>query len=173
MSYTRRNFLSAVLAGSAATVCLPRVGGAAESPDHAVLGRSPMYRIPEILRDKTGLKIRSVETLTKDANVSVVRVRTDDGSEGFGQLSTFDADLTAQIMHRKVAPLALGQDPADLDTLVDRCIEANYKFPWSYVCRRCRDSTPPSGICWESEPANRSVNCSAANPARSPCTGRA
>ena len=135
MSYTRRNFLSAVVAGSAASVYLPRVSGAAESPDHAVLGRSPMYRIPEILRAKTGLKIRSVETLTKDANVSVVRVRTDDGSEGFGQLSTFDADLTAQIMHRKVAPLALGQDPADLDTLVDRCIEANYKFPWSYVCR--------------------------------------
>jgi L-alanine-DL-glutamate epimerase-like enolase superfamily enzyme len=135
MSHTRRSFLSAVVAGSAASVFLPRVGGAGESPDHAVLGRSPLYRIPEVLRAKSGLKIRSVETLTKDANVSVVRVRTDDGSEGYGQLSTFDADLTAQIMHRKVAPLALGQDPADLDTLVDRCIEANYKFPWSFVCR--------------------------------------
>ncbi len=34
-----------------------------------------------------------------------------------------------------VAPKALGKDPAALDAISDRCIEDNYKFPWSFVCR--------------------------------------
>jgi L-alanine-DL-glutamate epimerase-like enolase superfamily enzyme len=38
-------------------------------------------------------------------------------------------------LHRKVARLALGADPADFDIISDRVIEANYKFPWSFICR--------------------------------------
>lgn len=64
-----------------------------------------------------------------------MRLLTDDGSEGWGQLSTYDADLSAEVLHRKVAPFVLGSDPADFDAIVDRVIEGNYKFPWSYVCR--------------------------------------
>jgi hypothetical protein len=30
---------------------------------------------------------------------------------------------------------AFGKDPADIDAIVDRCIEANYKYPWFFVCR--------------------------------------
>jgi L-alanine-DL-glutamate epimerase-like enolase superfamily enzyme len=29
----------------------------------------------------------------------------------------------------------LGKDPAEIDYLVDRCIESSYKYPWSYSCR--------------------------------------
>jgi len=82
----------------------------------------------------TGTKIKSIETFTR-GNISIARIRTDDGAEGYGQLSTFDADISAIVMHRKIAPHALGKDPADIDAIVDRCIEANYKYPWSYVCR--------------------------------------
>jgi L-alanine-DL-glutamate epimerase-like enolase superfamily enzyme len=64
-----------------------------------------------------------------------VRIRTDDGSEGWGQISTYDADISATILHRKVARYALGADPAEFDAVSDRAIEGNYKFPWSYVCR--------------------------------------
>jgi len=32
-------------------------------------------------------------------------------------------------------PHVLGADPADFDAISDRAIEANYKFPWSFVCR--------------------------------------
>jgi L-alanine-DL-glutamate epimerase-like enolase superfamily enzyme len=67
--------------------------------------------------------------------LSFVRIEADDGSEGWGQISTFDADLSATILHRKIAPHVLGADPADFDAISDRAIEANYKFPWSYVCR--------------------------------------
>jgi L-alanine-DL-glutamate epimerase-like enolase superfamily enzyme len=88
-----------------------------------------------VLSRKTGLKIKSVESFTQGTNVSIIRVKADDGSEGYGQTAPFDADVSATVLHRKIAPLVLGQDPADLSAIVDRCIEDNYKFPWSFVCR--------------------------------------
>jgi L-alanine-DL-glutamate epimerase-like enolase superfamily enzyme len=39
------------------------------------------------------------------------------------------------VLHRQVARHVLGRDPAQIDALVDRVIDANMKFPWSYVCR--------------------------------------
>jgi L-alanine-DL-glutamate epimerase-like enolase superfamily enzyme len=98
----------------------------------AVLGyRRSRY---PVLNRPTGLKIKSVESFTH-SHLSVVRVQTDDGSEGYGQIAPYDADLSATVLHRKVARFALGKDPADLDMIVDQAVEANYKFPWSYVCR--------------------------------------
>jgi len=78
--------------------------------------------------------ITSIETFTR-RQIGLVRVRTDDGAEGWGQVSPFNADITAQVLHRQVAPQFLGQDPMHLEQLVDRCLEATYKFPGSYVCR--------------------------------------
>lgn len=80
------------------------------------------------------MNITSIETFAT-RNIALVRVRTDDGAEGWGQLSPFNADISATVMHRQVAPHALGADPFDLDGLADRIIEAEYKFPGSYVCR--------------------------------------
>jgi L-alanine-DL-glutamate epimerase-like enolase superfamily enzyme len=80
------------------------------------------------------MRIRSIETFTK-GNLSIVRVRTDDGAEGYGQIAPFSADISATVLHRQVAPHALRADAADIDGLADRCIEAEYKFPGSYVCR--------------------------------------
>ncbi len=80
------------------------------------------------------MKITSVETFTRDP-LSIVRVRTDDGAEGYGQVAPFNADITAIVLHRQIAPVVLGADADDVDGISDRCIEANYKFPWSYVCR--------------------------------------
>ena len=84
---------------------------------------------------KTGLKIQSIETFTRGSNLSLVRIRTDDGTEGWGQISTYDADISATVLHRKIARHALGRDPAEFEAISDRAIEANYKFPWSYVNR--------------------------------------
>lgn len=39
------------------------------------------------------------------------------------------------MLHRQVARQVLGSDPAQIDALVDRVIDATMKFPWSYVCR--------------------------------------
>lgn len=79
--------------------------------------------------------IKRLETFTHGSDVSIVRVTTDDGAQGIGQISTFNADLSAQVFHRQVAPYALGKDALDIDALVDGLIEATYKFPGSYICR--------------------------------------
>jgi L-alanine-DL-glutamate epimerase-like enolase superfamily enzyme len=80
------------------------------------------------------VKITSIETFTRD-QLCIVRIRCGDGSEGFGQVAPFNADITATVLHRQIAPQVLGADPEAIDAISDRCIEANYKFPWSYVCR--------------------------------------
>ncbi len=83
------------------------------------------------------MKIQRIETFATRA-VAIVRLTTDDGRQGYGQVAPFNADITAQVLHRQVAPHVLGasiEGLADLETLSDRCIEANLKFPWSYVCR--------------------------------------
>jgi L-alanine-DL-glutamate epimerase-like enolase superfamily enzyme len=81
------------------------------------------------------LKITSIETFTQGTGLSIVRVRTDDGTEGYGQIAPSEADISAMILHRKVARHVLGSDPADFEAISDRAIEENYKFPWSFICR--------------------------------------
>ena len=64
------------------------------------------------------MKIKSLETFCRGTQLGVVRVRTDDGAEGWGQLSTFNADITATVLHRQLAPCALGADASDIDIAV-------------------------------------------------------
>jgi len=80
------------------------------------------------------MKIKSIETFFK-GSITIVRVRTDDGAEGYGQTAPFNADITAQVLHRQVAPRALGADVSDPEVLAEHIIEAEYKFPGSYVSR--------------------------------------
>ncbi len=80
------------------------------------------------------MKIKSIETFSNEF-VSLVRLRTDEGAEGWGQISTYNADISALVMHRQVASHALGQDAADIDSLIDRIVEIEFKFPGSYLRR--------------------------------------
>ena len=57
------------------------------------------------------MKIQKLETFTSPY-VSFVKVTTDDGLSGIGQMSTYHADITAQVFHRQVAPWVLGQSIA-------------------------------------------------------------
>ena len=95
-------------------------------------GRDEDYKDFSIIDE--GLKIVKVETFTRPS-VGVVRLTTDDGSVGYGQISPHDAEFTTLILHKKVAGKFLGKDPAHIDALVDDCIDSNYKYPWTYVCR--------------------------------------
>ena len=81
------------------------------------------------------MKIQRLETYTHQRHLSLVRVITDDGAEGVGQISPYDADISALVFHRLVAPVALGKDPLDLDLLVDRILVETFKYPGSFVCR--------------------------------------
>ncbi|HYK87455.1 MAG TPA: mandelate racemase/muconate lactonizing enzyme family protein [Acidobacteriota bacterium] len=134
MKDSRRTFMKTIAATGIASCQAGTLEGNPQK-EHLppVIGTSGS--LPAVLGRKTGLKIKSIETFTQGTNLSIVRIRTDDGSEGYGQIAPFDADIAATVLHRKIARLGLGQDPADIDTLVDRCIEENYKFPWSFVCR--------------------------------------
>ena len=78
--------------------------------------------------------IVALETFTTEF-VGFVRVTADDGAQGWGQMSTYNADITAQIFHRQIAPWALGQDCADIDAVIRRIEEKEHKYPGSYRCR--------------------------------------
>lgn len=80
------------------------------------------------------MKVASIETFTQ-GHLCLARVRTDDGAEGIGQRPPLNAEITATVVHRQAAPHVLGSDPADIDALADRWVEAEYKFPGSYICR--------------------------------------
>ena len=80
------------------------------------------------------MKIQQIETFSTPL-LCLVRVTADDGWRGWGQTAPFNADITATVLHRQVAPHALGWDIYDIDGLVDACFERNHKFPWSYISR--------------------------------------
>jgi L-alanine-DL-glutamate epimerase-like enolase superfamily enzyme len=80
------------------------------------------------------MKIAAIETFS-DEFVALVRVRTDDGEIGWGQLAPYNADISATVLHRQVAPHAMGQDATDIEGLVARLPESEHKFPGSYLCR--------------------------------------
>lgn len=80
------------------------------------------------------MNIASIETFT-DEFVCFVRVRTENGAEGWGQVAPYHADITARVVHRQVAPYALGADAFDIDVLVDMIPEREHKFPGSYLRR--------------------------------------
>jgi L-alanine-DL-glutamate epimerase-like enolase superfamily enzyme len=67
--------------------------------------------------------------------VCFVRVTADDGAFGWGQTSTYNADITAQVFHRQVAPWALGADSSDIAGLVHLIERREHKYPGSYRAR--------------------------------------
>lgn len=80
------------------------------------------------------MKIQRIETFcTRD--VGFVRVTTDDGAFGWGQVSTYHADLSALVLHRQVAPWVLGHSALDIGALADRVCECEHKFPGSHLYR--------------------------------------
>ena len=80
------------------------------------------------------MKIKSLETFCNQY-IGFVRVTSDDGSQGWGQVSTYNADITCDIFHRQVARSSLGADALDIDALVDAIPEREHKFPGSYLMR--------------------------------------
>lgn len=95
-------------------------------------GRDKGYKDFNII--DPGLKIVKIETFTV-RKVGVVRITTDDGKTGYGQISPHDAEFTMMMLHDKIAKRFLGKDPANIDALVDGTMDSNYKFPGTYVCR--------------------------------------
>lgn len=82
------------------------------------------------------MKIARIEThLGEDQQVAVVRVFTDDGAEGVGMTAPYGAPISVETLHSMVASHVLGQNPWDLERLVDRVLRATHKFPGTFVHR--------------------------------------
>ena len=54
------------------------------------------------------MKIQTIETYSKET-IALVKVIAEDGSAGWGQVSPYQADLSSLVLHRQVAPYALGR----------------------------------------------------------------
>lgn len=132
VNLTRRRFLQATTAGGGAAILS---SGSTFPAGQSNAEEAPLRAFPKLPFQPTGAKIKSVETFVVSSNLAFVRLRCDDNSEGIGQIAPFDADISATVLHRRVARHVLGHDPANLDALAERAIQENYKFPWSYVCR--------------------------------------
>jgi L-alanine-DL-glutamate epimerase-like enolase superfamily enzyme len=133
MKTSRREFLKDTAVLTVLSSLPPSLQAAtANAASYAYLGRTDDYVDFQII--EPGLTIAKVESWTL-GGYGIVRVTTNDGKQGYGQLSSFEPDITATVLHRQVARHVLGSDPAKIDALVDKVIDANMKFPWSYVCR--------------------------------------
>ncbi len=80
------------------------------------------------------MKITAIETFCTQF-IGMVKVTTEDGVGGWGQVAPYHADITVQVLHRQIAPHALGENVADIHALVAHIPELEHKFPGSYLRR--------------------------------------
>ena len=71
------------------------------------------------------MNIASIETFSNEY-VGMLKVTTDSGDIGWGQVSPYNADITSLVVHRQIAPHALGKDALDIDSLVTRIPELEH-----------------------------------------------
>jgi len=134
----REFFKNTALLASGAAIGLPRIGSAADAVAVPARKSYPYHGRPDDYTEfrviEPGRVIQKIETFNQGM-LAIVRVTTADGQEGYGQIATYETEISVMTLHRKIAPLVLGRDPADIDAIVDHCIDANHKFPWSFICR--------------------------------------
>ena len=84
--------------------------------------------------DDTGPRITRIETFATPL-IGFVRVTAEDGAQGWGQVSTYNSDITCQILHRQVAPWALGRGADALEDVIAEIPLREHKYPGTYLCR--------------------------------------
>lgn len=80
------------------------------------------------------MKLIKLETFTNEF-VGFVRATTETGATGWGQVSTYNADITCEIFHRQIAPHALGTNALDFADTLALIGEREHKYPGSYLRR--------------------------------------
>ncbi len=138
---SRRSFLKHVAGGAALAAGAPLLRGAhhesAAGPApgtgfYGYLGRTKDYQEWQVI--PPGLKITKVESFLRQ-QLAVVRVTTEDGATGWGQMAPYDANISVDALHQMVASRVLGRDASMIDAINDAVIDGNMKYPWSFVCR--------------------------------------
>lgn len=99
-------------------------------------------RLPSGVQDRLragrlSVKIASIETYDT-RHVCLVRVVTDDGREGWGQTAPYNADITASVVHRQIAPIEPNSlsDPHDLEVMRSRAGRSCASWPNNLRCPR-------------------------------------
>jgi len=80
------------------------------------------------------MKIKKLETFTK-SYVSFLKITDSANNIGYGQMSTYHADVTVQIFHKQVAPWVLGKSWYNFENIENLVLEKEHKFPGSYLLR--------------------------------------
>ena len=80
------------------------------------------------------MKIKKLETFCNEF-VGFVRATSETGAQGWGQVSTYNADITCEIFHRQVARHALGTYALDFADTLNLISEREHKYPGSYLRR--------------------------------------
>src|ERR1035441_9208607 len=112
MRIQRREFLKSTVALAAVSGLPPPLGAApASGGTDSYLGRTEDYAEFQII--DPGFTITKVESWTQGQH-GIVRVTANDGHEGYGQLSSFEPDITATVLHQQVARQVVGSDPGHL-----------------------------------------------------------
>ena len=80
------------------------------------------------------MKLKSIETFSNEF-VCFVRATAEDGAQGWGQVAPYCADITAAVLHRQVAPWALGMACNQIDDMTNTVRDREHKFPGTYLRR--------------------------------------
>jgi L-alanine-DL-glutamate epimerase-like enolase superfamily enzyme len=142
MTRTRRRFFQQVLGGAAASAAAGAASTAASgrqgsdrppgSGRYDYLGRTPDYRDWAVV--PRGLTVKSIETFQRES-LALVRITASDGKTGWGQIAPYEADISATVLHRLIARRVIGRDVSEVDAINDDVIDAQLKYPWSFLCR--------------------------------------
>jgi len=138
MTQTRRRFLERMLGGAALSAAAPALtsaetqGRAPAANRYGHLGRTPDYREWAVV--PRGLTVKSIETFQRES-LALVRITASDGRIGWGQIAPYDADISATVLHRLIARQVIGRDVSEIDAINDAVIDAQLKYPWSFLCR--------------------------------------
>lgn len=70
-----------------------------------------------------------------DEKLGFVRVTTNDGAEGWGQLSPYHSDIAGELVHRLLARRVLGKDAGRIEQIVDDCVRFESKYYGTHFMR--------------------------------------
>ncbi len=140
MSDSRRNFIKHLAGGTAiaaaglsATAARAATSQAAPGQGfYGYMGRGPDYREWQVI--PPGLKITKIETFLRE-QLAMVRVTASDGSQGWGQIAPYEANISVEMLHQRLSWIVLGKDASAIDAINDEAIDRNMKYPWSFACR--------------------------------------
>jgi L-alanine-DL-glutamate epimerase-like enolase superfamily enzyme len=122
--FTRREWLK-IGAGAAAMAAMPAFGQQQARTDNTPISEleKPMFDLPSQIKEP--VKIESIELLKRDSNF-FVRTRAAGGAVGV--TPTKQVEQFVEIFRSAVAPMFIGKDARQIETLINDCYRENYKL---------------------------------------------